>query len=199
MKARYEVFRRLNKQGSTLSDQEIRNCTARLLGKEFPNLLRDFAEKDYIRAALSLSEEAVLRMGVEEQLLRLLAFNFSPKPLKHEISEFLDDFMAFASEGKFKLTADKQSRIERAFELIQQALPNGRAFRYPRTGFSTNLFDVVATGVFHNVEHLTPADLISRHEALMGSEKLKEVTGPGSNSRKKLTQRLELGKQWFKK
>ena len=35
VKARYEVFKRLNKLGSPLSDQEIRNCTARLWGKNF--------------------------------------------------------------------------------------------------------------------------------------------------------------------
>ena len=58
IRARYEVFRRLNKFGSPLSDQEIRNCTARLLGKEFPSQLRALAERHSIRAALTLSDEA---------------------------------------------------------------------------------------------------------------------------------------------
>ncbi len=199
VKARYEVFRRLNKLGSPLSDQEIRNCSARLLGRDFPTQLRTLAEDPAIRAALSLSDGEVLRMGVEEMLLRLLAFNFSAKPLKHKISEHLDDFMSYAAEGKFKLTQEIQDNIHKAFGLIQEALPNGGAFRFPRSGFSTNLFDVVATGVFFNVAHLNPDTICKKHQTLMASEKLQEVTGAGSNTRKKLKQRLDLGKEWFKR
>jgi uncharacterized protein DUF262 len=109
-RARYEVFRRLNRFGSLLSDQEIRNCTARLLGKEFPNQLRDLAEKPLLRAVLGLSEDAQRRMGMEEALLRLLALNYSQTPLKHQIREYLDDFMEFAAEGKFKLTPEIAAR-----------------------------------------------------------------------------------------
>lgn len=197
VRARYEVFRRLNKLGSPLSDQEIRNCTARLLGKEFPTQLRKLAANATIRLALSLSDNEELRMGVEEMILRLLAFNFSHKDLKHKITEFLDDFMAYAAEGKFKLTPEKEDKILRTFVLIQEALPEGRAFRFPRSGFSTNLFDVVATGVFHNVDHITIDELKSRHKKLMDSAQLREVTGAGSNTKKKLNERLKLGREWF--
>lgn len=196
--ARYEVFRRLNKLGSPLSDQEIRNCTARLLGKEFPALLRKLAEKQNIRAALTLSEDSERRMGVEEILLRMLALNYHEKPLKHQIREYLDDFMAYASEGKFKLSPDVEERIEKTFDLIQDALPNGSAFRFPNQGFSTNLYDVVATGVFHNLENLNKDSLQRKHKALMEGQELKDVTGAGSNTRRKLQGRIDLGKEWFR-
>lgn len=196
VKARYEVFRRLNKFGSPLSDQEIRNCTARLLGKEFPTQLRALADIEFIKAALSLSSEQQLRMGNEEMLLRLLAFNFSKADLKHKISEYLDDFMAYAAEGKFKLSPEVVARLERAFLLISKAFPNGDAFRFPN-GFSTNLFDVVATGVFHNCDTLTQETLVEKHRRLMKSSELQAVIGAGSNTRKKLTTRITLGKTWF--
>ncbi|MGO9572477.1 MAG: DUF262 domain-containing protein [Desulfomonilaceae bacterium] len=199
LKARYEVFRRLNKLGSPLSDQEIRNCTARLLGKKFPTQLRTLAEKEIIRTALHLSEEAERRMGVEEMLLRLLALNYSEKPLKHQIREYLDEFMSYAAEGKFRLTEDEQERIEKTFILIQEASPNGSAFRFPGSAFSTNLFDIIATGVFHNIDDLNPTLVRRKLKALMKDGKLKELTGAGSNTRKKLQGRINLGKQWFGK
>jgi hypothetical protein len=186
----------LNKFGSPLSDQEIRNCTARLLGKEFPTQLRALADIEFIKAALSLSSEQQLRMGNEEMLLRLLAFNFSKADLKHKISEYLDDFMAYAAEGKFKLSPEVVARLERAFLLISKAFPNGDAFRFPN-GFSTNLFDVVATGVFHNCDTLTQETLVEKHRRLMKSSELQAVIGAGSNTRKKLTTRITLGKTWF--
>jgi hypothetical protein len=196
---RYEVFRRPNKLGSPLSDQEIRNCTARLLGKDFPAKLRKFAENEDIRHALTLSEDSERRMGVEEILLRLLALNYSEKPLKHQIREYLDDFMVFAAEGKFTFSEDIERRIEKTFGLIQSALPNGSAFRFANQGFSTNLYDAVATGIFHNVDDINIESLREKHKTLMDSHELKDVTGAGSNTRKKLQGRIDLGKMWFRK
>lgn len=196
-RARYEVFKRLNKLGSPLSDQEIRNCTARLLGRDFPEQLRRLATNTTIRAALSLSEEAERKMGIEECLLRLLAINFSEKPLKHEVSEYLDAFMAFASEGKFTLSDEGEQTIGSTFALVQEALPDGRGFRFPKSGFSTNLFDIVATGVFHNLDHLTAPLLQSKFDSLLNSSEIKELTGAGSNTRKKFEGRITLGKTWF--
>lgn len=198
-KARYEVFRRLNKLGSPLSDQEIRNCTARLLGKDFPTQLRVLASEADVRSALFLSEEAEKKMGVEEMLLRLLALSYSQKPLKHQIREYLDDFMATAAEGKFRFTDEIQQRIRNAFSLTNKALPDGQAFRFPRTGFSTNLFDVVATGVFHNIEMLDHKRIQEKFQSLKDSQELKDLTGAGSNTRKKLEGRIALGKRWFGK
>jgi len=197
-RARYEVFKRLNKLGSPLSDQEIRNCTARLFGKEFPTALRALAAKHVVRDALSPAAEPERKMFIEEMLLRLLAFNYSKTALKHEISEYLDEFMVYASEGKFKLTEEVQQRIERAFALIYAAFPDGKAFRFERGGFSTNLFDVVAIGVYENVDSLGVDEFRKRHETLLKSEELSALVGAGSNTRKKLEGRLSLGKSWFK-
>jgi hypothetical protein len=136
-------------------------------------------------------------MGVEEALLRLLAFNYSKQSLKHEIREYLDDFMEYASEGNFQLSPSVVERVRKTFELIHSAIPDGRAFRLRNQGFSTNLFDVVATGVFRNLEKLKPEAIAKRHAALQDSEDLKALIGAGSNTRKKLEGRLRLGVLWF--
>jgi hypothetical protein len=196
-RARYEVFRRLNRFGSILSDQEIRNCTARLLGTRFPDSLRSLGREPIIRTVLALSDELRRNMGVEEAILRLLAFNYSKQSLKHEIREYLDDFMEYASEGNFELTANIVGRVRQTFELIHSAIPDGKAFRLRNQGFSTNLFDVVATGVFRNLEKLTPEVIAKRHALLQESEDLRALIGAGSNTRKKLEGRLRLGVQWF--
>jgi hypothetical protein len=197
-RARYEVFRRLNRFGSILSDQEIRNCTARLLGAEFPNALRELAKHSIIRDVLALSDEARRSMGVEEALLRLLAFNYSTQPLRHEIREYLDEFMEYASEGQFALSLEIESRVVNTFQLIHAALPDGTAFRLRHQGFSTNLFDVVAAGVFKNFGTLSSQTLKERHATLQKSNELKVLIGSGSNTRKKLEGRLELGRRWFR-
>lgn len=196
-RARYEVFRRLNRFGSILSDQEIRNCTARLLGKEFPDALRNLARNQTIRTVLALSDESRRKMGVEEALLRLLAFNFSSKPLKHEVREYLDEFMEFASEGGFEITPEIHKRIVDTFEIIHTAVPDGSAFRMKNQGFSSNMFDIVATGVFHSLDNLTPQKVADRHSQLSNNLEFKSLIGAGSNTRAKLAGRLTLGVRWF--
>lgn len=196
-RARFEVFKRLNKQGSLLSDQEIRNCTGRIFGSEFPAFLKKLAATSSIRTALGLSSDDERKMRVEEMILRLLAFNHSPQEPNHNVSEFLDEFMVFASEGKFRLSDSIENRVLKSFEMIAESFPDGRAFRLARGIFSTNLFDILATGVYKNLETLDSEKIKNLRESLIASSDFKALTGAGSNTRKKMTGRINLGLTWF--
>lgn len=203
-RARYHVFKRLNRSGSVLSDQEIRNCSARLFGNDFPQALRELASEEVVRTAVGLPEEQVRKMALEEFMLKLLANLYSPDPLKHSVIEFLDDFMQYGSEGKFSFGEDKKQVVLRTFGLLAKTLPGGKAFRYHRSGdprgpVSPNLFDIVAYGVAKNIDHLegNPEFLKRRIIELHEGEQLKELTGAGSNTKKKYLGRLELGEKWF--
>lgn len=205
-RARYHVFKRLNRSGSVLSDQEIRNCSARLFGNDFPQALRELAGEAVVRSAIGLPEEQMRKMSVEEYTLKLLANLYSQEPLKHSVVEFLDDFMQYGSEGKFAFTDDKKQLVLRTFGLIAKALPDGEAFRYRRGGeargaVSTNLFDIVAYGVAKNIEYLESEPDVFRDRVikLHEEDQLRELTGAGSNTKKKYVGRLELGEKWFSK
>lgn len=195
--ARMEVFRRLNRLGSQLSDQEIRNATARLFGPDFPEQLRKIASDPAVMSALAIGEANEKRMGVEELILRLLAFHLASKDFKHTVSEFLDNFMIRATEGKIQIDSAILENVRTALALVDQTLPGGAAFRFKRSGFSTNLFDVVAIGTLANLKTITPQIFRDRYEKLIASDELKNVVGAGSNSKKKLLGRIELGTQWF--
>jgi Protein of unknown function DUF262 len=195
--ARMEVFRRLNRFGSLLSDQEIRNATARLHGPDFPEELRKISNEPEVMSALAIGEANEKRMGVEELILRLLALHLGSKDFKHTVSEFLDNFMIRATEGKIQIDAVILGDVRSALALIAQAIPDGAAFRFKRSGFSTNLFDVVAIGTLANLKTITPDIFKDRYDKLISSDDLKNVVGAGSNSKKKLLGRIELGTKWF--
>lgn len=204
-RARFHVFKRLNRSGSVLSEQEIRNCSARLYGNEFPEALKNLAGEDSIRRALSLPEEQMRKMGTEECLLRLLANIYSPTPLQHSVIEFLDDFMEYASEGKFKLDDEIVKKLKQCFEYLAGIFPEGQSFKFwrggkPQGSFSANLFDIVSYGVYKNLDQLsdnpdfTTKQIMSLHDG----DVLKDYVGSGTNTRKKYLGRLELGEAWFK-
>ena len=204
-RARFHVFKRLNRSGSVLSEQEIRNCSARLYGNEFPGALKKLASENAVRQALGLPEEQTRKMGTEECVLRLLANVYSLTPLQHSVIEFLDDFMEYASEGKFRLDDDVINKLKRCFEHLAQVFPEGQSFKFWRSGkpqgsFSANLFDIVAYGVYKNIDNLSGKPDFTKNQiiALHDGDVLKDYVGSGTNTRKKYLGRLELGESWFK-
>jgi hypothetical protein len=70
---KYEVFKRLNRGGSYLEEQEIRNCSIRLLSNEFPDFLQKVATYEIFRSVLGLSGELLRNGYIEELALRFFA------------------------------------------------------------------------------------------------------------------------------
>ena len=202
--ARYNVFTRLNRAGTTLSNQEIRNCSARLFDSQFANKLNDLGNDGVVRTALALSPKEANSMGAQESVLRLIAFaNFNP-PTK-SIEDFLDDVMYQASSGKFNFSELMEKKVKETFEIIAAACPNGEAFKFLRAArfqgaFSSNLFDIVACGVFKNLskcKRKTKNEIKQRILEMHAEEQVSELTGAGSNTRSKMMGRVTFGKSWF--
>ncbi|MDH2379044.1 MULTISPECIES: DUF262 domain-containing protein [Providencia] len=200
---KYNVFKRLNRSGVRLSDQEIRNCMARLVGSNFANRLRTLAEIQDIVKALGINEEGQKSQGVEEALLRIMASLTYSDKFVHGVSDFLDEFMFYAAENNV-IDINFELKIKRTFDLINLAELSGKAFKFRKDGqpvgaFSTNLLDVVAVGIFKNVDNLTPSEVAKRFEYLMTvkMDELRSCTGAGSNTKLKLEKRINLGEAVF--
>ncbi len=200
---KYNVFKRLNRSGVRLSDQEIRNCMARLAGNEFADRLRKLAEIEGINEALGLNTESKKAQGVEEALLRVMASLTYSEKFIHGVSEFLDEFMFHASSENF-IDITFELKLKRTFDLINLAGLSNKAFKFwkdgqPTGAFSTNLLDIIAVGIFKNVDNLTPADVYKKFKNLIDnmSDELRECTGAGSNTKTKLQKRIALGEKVF--
>jgi len=202
---KYNVFKRLNRSGAKLSDQEIRNCTARLVGNGFADKLRTIAANDDVINALGLSKEKQKTQAGEEALLRTLASLLHADNFDHYVDEFLDDFMYVGSETN-AINAEIEMKIKRTFALINSACPSGKAFRFRKTDntpsgpFSTNLLDIVATGVYKNIDNLSSTDVADKLDTLWENQRdqITQCTGSGSNTKAKLKRRLEIGEEAFK-
>jgi len=203
--ARYNVFMRLNRAGTVLSNQEIRNCSARLFSSQFANYLMVLGNEPCVKAALGLSDKELAAMGAQECVLRLISFShFSP--LSQRIDEFLDAVMYECASSGFKLTSNIRKSIVRTFEVISNAFPAGQAFRFLRSGefkgaFSSNLFDIVACGVYKNLAACESRGAAAMRKLIKDLHKQSEaiaLTGAGSNTRAKMAGRTAFGIAWFK-
>lgn len=202
--ARYNVFSRLNRAGTALSNQEIRNCSARIFNPVFADALIKIAQNPSVKKAMGLSVKKFSSMGAQENILRLIAFcYFSPET--KSIEEFLDQVMYKVSSGDFKFTDKIKNNIVDLFSILADAFPEGESFKFMRDGkfkgeFSPNLFDIVACGVYKNLnkyKNKPPALLRERLVSLQAETEVKLLTGAGSNTKAKMLGRVKFGKKWF--
>ncbi len=205
---KYEVFKRLNRGGTQAEDQEIRNCSVRLLGKDFPEFLKEIAADQNFRQALDRSEEDERNGYIEELALRFLALKNSGTNFKHDVSAFMTAYMEDVARKTLKFDYSQERTIFlETWKIVNNALPNGEAFRgrtsndRPAGPFSPLLFEIVSVGIADNIQYvktLPSGKLKEKITALLREVPAKNVTGSGSNSRRKTIGRMELGKSWFK-
>lgn len=202
--AKFNVFTRLNRSGTTLSNQEIRNCSARLTESTFPDELMALANEEHVMKALNMSSKDSASMGVQESILRLIAFG-NHKPTTAKLEDFLDEIMYKISLGVVKFSSKEYNKISDAFKIIHTSFPEGEAFRFRKGGkftgsFSPNLFDIIAVGVYRNLakcKKMSVDDFRQRVIDLHAQDDALKLTGAGSNARLKMIGRVEFGAKWF--
>lgn len=205
---KYEVFKRLNRGGAWLEDQELRNCSVRMLDETFPEFIQHIAKTDSFLSALSLPQEKINNGYIEELCLRYFTMKNYADNFKHDVSAFLTKYM---EEVAGKKVAFDYGAEEKLFHLvwgkINSAMPDGDAFKGKAVDdlktfgpFSPSLFEMVSVGIANNIAIINPVeDKILKESIgkLIVEAKASGLTGSGSNSRAKTLGRLQYATGWF--
>ncbi|MDO9022943.1 MAG: DUF262 domain-containing protein [Deltaproteobacteria bacterium] len=205
---KYEVFKRLNSGGAELEDQELRNCSIRLIGNEFPDYLQNVAKTTAFVEALGLEGEKARNGFAEELALRFFTMKNYGDHFKHDVRDLLTRYMedVAAKRVSFDFSGEREI-FERTWTLIAAAIPGGDAFRAKSKDtrsnqgpFSPTLYELVALGVamsLSQAEGLSADKLRDKIIDIIVSAKDQGLTGSGSNSVKKTRGRLELARKWL--
>ena len=204
---RYEMFKRLNTGGSNLEPQEIRNCSARMLGDigiKFYNFLVDLSSlDDFAACADYLPFPDKEKKAAEELVLRFFAAKNYAKGFRGSVRDWLDNYMEavllgtepfdYASEGDaffmtMKLARDKLG--DTAFLRYRGTTPVG--------SLPPAYFEAISMGILTTYKEIIGKSSISLRKAvteLVQSEEFRSVTGPGANSKEKFRTRVELAEK----
>lgn len=201
---RYEMFKRLNTGGSLLSPQEIRNCSARMLGDHgaaFYAFLKELADLPQFKLVTqTLAPEDVEQKANEELVLRFFAAKDDRARFRGSVRDWLDGFM----EGVLlqQLLFDAQSERQTfgdLFATIADKLGETAFVKYresrPIGGLAPAYFESISIGCLLALGDLKakPAERIRNAiTTLVQSEPFRAVTGPGANSKGKLETRIQL-------
>jgi hypothetical protein len=124
---KYHMFKRLNTGGEALTPQQLRNCTIRLLDARYIDFLNTLARDDaHFRICIStLSEEQTLNSYDKELVLRFFALKNNMSGFKHDVSDFLTDYLESVSQPDMASEIDldaERSIFNKTFLILAKTL-----------------------------------------------------------------------------
>jgi hypothetical protein len=205
---KYEVFKRLNKGGSILEDQELRNCNVRLLGTTFADFIQEISKnKDFV-SSIGLDTLYTQNGYLDELALRFFTMKNYGASFKHDVSIFMTKYMEEVTKNTISFNYSSEKLLfEKTWRCINNALPDGEAFRgktpsRQSTGpFAPTLFEIVTLGIADNIGKLESVPSLKLKEIIIDlimHAKREGLTGGGSNSKAKTLARLDFGKTWLR-
>jgi hypothetical protein len=205
---KYYMFKRLNTGGALLSDQQIRNCTIRLLDPTFNDFIIELSnDRDFAACCEILTQERTLAAFDQELVLRFFALKNARERFKHDVSDFLTEYMENVSDperGSNFDYAEERRQFQRTFRILGATLGD-RAFAYAnpqRTkitrGFSVYHYEALTVGLQPELNRLDPDDTDQMQrlgevltQLKLDPEFIRITTGGGKNSPGPLDDRIQ--------
>ena len=207
--AKYELFQRINTGGTSLSDQEVRNCILIMIDRDAYFRMEELANDLNYKICCPLPERLILERYDLELVLR---FELLHNILIEEITEVTDlgQFLTtemrshFASGTKdFNVSATKFHKV---FAVLAQACGENALRKYDGQKdkfsgpFLISAFELVALGVALNidfVEHQGPEWLSAKIKAIWSDPRAEGIYGQGVSTARRLPRTLALGRKFF--
>ncbi|MET4659406.1 hypothetical protein ABID80_003122 [Streptomyces sp. PvP037] len=201
---RYYMFKRLNTGGERLTEQEVRNATIRLLSNDFNAFIVELSDDENFKECIdSVNENAILRKFDQELVLRFFALRNWGEKYKHEVADFLTEYMEAVSDDTDPTSFDydrEREAFRKTFLIIKrisEILDYGSKIfgSYdPRKGqvrgqFSVFHFEGIAIGLQRVIDEVDP-DNVDQMNALAevvrtgkADPTFLRATGGGKNDR----------------
>lgn len=199
---RYELFKRLNTGGESLSRQEIRNCIFRGLNNSFNSLVQELSKNTKFREIVSVSNDAIEKMYYEELVLRFIAlFNGGTRYKQDTIQDYMDDYM----ENRCKkpnpelLERDKQTFnkiIDFLYDL--ENVLEFDVFKLSKFYFTTSMYDSIMLSLASQIEkvnQLDKEDIKNRINVLRVDETFNKYVGSASSNPASITNKVDVAKK----
>lgn len=206
--AKYELFQRLNTGGAELSEQEVRNCIALMVNREFYEWLKNCSEYPSFRVVIDQTGRALEQQSAPELALRFFVYRNVPYKPGLDVHEFLDEAMIeIAKDGAFQYENEKRV-FEKTFSLLEDSLGadafkrwNGEKFVGQ---FLLSVYEVVAIGVSKNLDAIQAMEadtrkkfLIERCRTLVANSVFQKNSGAGVRGTTRLSNLLPMAQEFF--
>lgn len=189
LQVRFDLFERLNTGGIRLTDHEVRECV--FMG-EFINMLSDLADSDDFKTVVKLPASNWKDGTPAEYVLRFFAFNERYGSFEHSVKDFLNDYCEFGAANPD--VSRRSFLFAQTFRFLAECFPEGIKSRKGIT--PVNLFEGLAVGASLALTRRPDLAVPSTLDWVTSSD-IKKVTTGATNSRARVTGRIELSRDHF--
>ncbi len=206
--AKFELFQRLNTGGTSLSEQEVRNCTMVMIRPEFYAWLQKLSQHDSFVKATSMTSKAINKQAGLELILRFFAFLMVPYQKGLDVHEYLDNAaISLAMDDSINQVTQEQV-FRSTFDLVYRALGEKSFRRWDGSKFSgqflQSVYEVIATGVAQNIDSFLDLDddeaamVIKNHSRdLWDDEVFQKYSGAGVRGTDRLANLIPMAKEFM--
>ena len=214
VRAKYDLFQRLNTGGAAMSDQEVRNCLLVMENEEFYAWLKELSEIDSFTECVAISDRLVYEGYHMELASRLLVLSRETDIKK---IQKMGSMVTFINENIIDLARvgkDERSRIRKifmeTFSILSGKCLGDRVFRrYDsaedrfKGSFLLSPFEVVGCGIAHNLANGACADDFSRErilakiKSMWSDDKFRDFVRSGVSASSRLRLSIPYGRRKF--
>lgn len=207
LKAKYELFQRLNTGGTQLSEQEVRNCLIVMIDSSFYDWVKKLSENGSFQHVISLTDRSILEQYDLELVLRFLIFTrISDKELAtiKDVGDFITERMIKMIENHEYNEKEDTEKFVKTFELLENAL-GSNAFRKYRDGkyfggFLLSAYEVIGIGLGKNISNIkyVEDEVEKKAKTVWRNKTFITYSGSGVRGNSRLPHLIPLGVKIFK-
>lgn len=199
---KYEVFQRLNTGGSSLSDQEVRNCLIVMSSAEKFKKIDELSKYSSFTNSLRLGDRLVKERFDLELVTRFLCLrNESIDNIKKakDFGEYLDDRIVSIINDETYNWEEETSIFNKTFDYIYHELGDNAFLKYDLDskkfvgGFYTSVFEMIAISIGRHGGEKVGGSLTEKVINLWKKINEKELSWKGYNASGRLERTLSLG------
>lgn len=154
--SKYELFQRLNTGGSTLSDQEVRNCLMVMTDRNKFEIIQRLSQDEYFQSTLRINEKMKLErydMELATRFICLRTENVENVRNAKDFGEYLNDRILSLFEDRDINWAEEEAIFRKTFEYLDNVMSDEAFCKYNREldkfrgGLSVGAFEIIAIGL----------------------------------------------------
>jgi hypothetical protein len=200
---KYELFQRLNRNGSILTPQELRTASMVMINKEFYEWIVKLSKSEPFHSMMSQTQTHL------ELALRFLIYRNISYQKGLDVHEYLDDgILELANNQKFSMDTEEKVFLK-TFSFLQNNLGNNVFKRWDGESFVgkfiISAYEMIAIGISKNLNSLEKLNqkqqqsfIKQKISELWDNEIYQQYSGAGKSGTMRLAKLLPMAEDFFR-
>ncbi len=206
---KYELFQRLNRNGSILTPQELRTASMVMINKEFYEWIVKLSKSEPFHSMMNQTKTAIEKQTHLELILRFFIYRNIPYQKGLDVHEYLDDgILQLATDNKFSMNTEEKVFIK-TFSFLQDTIGNDVFKRWDGENFVgkfiISAYEMIAIGVSKNLKTLEKLNqkkqqnfIKQKISELWHNKTYQQYSGAGKSGTVRLAKLLPMAEDFFR-